>query len=169
MTHQRLCLSLLFMIAKLDWKFWNFDLCFIVLALKLLGFSNLMIPNSFQDMSSIFCCIIFFVVEVVDTKFCMKQLYLYYVPMPVHWHLLFLVSFVILQCSSLPGEQEIMYSACAKVSVINQGSRSSNYPNNLRKSTSLLEVWFLFLQLFKVSCGKLLDSFIGEKNTSCFL
>lgn len=82
-----------------------------------------------------------FVVEVVDTKFGMKQLYLCDVPMPIHWHLLFLVSFVILQYSSLPGEQRITYSACAKLTIqCPPGFRSSSYPNNLSNNTFPEEV-----------------------------
>jgi len=54
---------------------------------------------------------LYFIDEVVDTKFCMKQLCFCDVPDV----LLFLDSFVILKPSSLPGEQGIMYSACAKL------------------------------------------------------
>lgn len=69
-------------------------------------------------MSSIFYRVMYylsFTAEVVDTKFGMKQLHLCDVPMPIHWHLLFLVSFVILQYSSLPGKQEVSCSACVKL------------------------------------------------------
>lgn len=107
--------------AKVDLKFCDFELRFIIFALKILEFSNLVILCSCQEVPSIFCRVMYylsFIVKVVDAKFCIKQLRLCNVPMPIHWHLLFLVSFVILQCHA--------------------GFRSNSYPNNLSKTTSFL-------------------------------